>query len=286
MSDRQIVVSRRLLLSLGGASLLTACGSAAQENATPPAAPGTSAPGGAPAQPTPAAAASTAAAPSFPSPAPLAAIPEEPEYYVHAGPKELALTLDDGPSPTYTPQVLAVLRQYGITATFFVIGANVEKNPDILRQVVAAGHRVGNHTWSHPDLGTLSEAQVRSEIERTSEIITRVGRVRPPTLFRAPGGHFTRTSMAVCASLGLNPVAWSVDPVDWSRPGTQAIVDRVLSAAKPGSIILNHDGALLSPGESEVGGFADRSETVAALKTYLPRLIDAGYTFTLPDPAR
>ncbi|MFB7667702.1 polysaccharide deacetylase family protein [Kitasatospora sp. NPDC056138] len=283
MSDRQIAVSRRLLLSLGGAALLTACGSAARENAMPPVAPGTSAP----AQPTPAAAAaSTAAAPSFPSPAPLAAVPKEPEYYVHAGPGQLALTFDDGPSPTYTPQVLGILRQYGATATFFMIGANVEKHPDILRQVVAAGHQVANHTWSHPDLGTLSEAEVRGEIERTNEIITRVGRVRPPILFRAPGGHFTRTSMSVCASLGLHPVAWSVDPVDWSRPGTQAIVDQVLDAAKPGSIVLNHDGALLDPGESEIGGFADRSETVAALKTYLPRLIDAGYTFTLPDPAR
>jgi peptidoglycan/xylan/chitin deacetylase (PgdA/CDA1 family) len=199
---------------------------------------------------------------------------------------EVALTFDDGPSPTYTPQVLSVLHQYNVTATFFMIGTNVERHPDVLRQVLAAGHLVGNHTWSHPDLRTLAPAKVREEIERTSEIITRVGGGRPPILFRAPYGNFTSTAMAVSASLGMHAVDWSVDPRDWSRPGADAITQRVLTAIEPGAIVLNHDGALLDPGETEIGGAADRSETVAAVKAYLPRLIASGYRFTVPDPAR
>ncbi|MDH6115236.1 peptidoglycan/xylan/chitin deacetylase (PgdA/CDA1 family) [Kitasatospora sp. MAP12-15] len=198
----------------------------------------------------------------------------DPEYYVHAGSMALALTIDDGPSADYTPQVLSILRQYGVTATFFMVGSNVDQYPDVARQVHDEGHLIGNHTWSHVDLGTLSADQTRDEIQRTSDIIAQVTDGTSPTLFRAPGGYFTHAAMAVCGDLGLAPISWSVDPEDWSNPGTSAIVDRVLSNATTGSIILNHDG------------LGDRSQTVSALQTYLPQLIDSGYQFVLPDPAR
>ncbi|GAA2247493.1 polysaccharide deacetylase family protein [Kitasatospora cystarginea] len=265
-------------------TLLAACGAAEDRAGSQTPAPAT---GAASAGPVAKSGPSTRATPDPSAPAvhPVATA-KEPEHHVHAGDMAVALTFDDGPSPTYTPQVLSILHQYNVTATFFMIGTNIERHPEVLRQVLAAGHLVGNHTWSHPDLRALDPAKVREEIERTGDIITRVGRGAPPILFRAPYGNFTGTAMAVSASLGMHPVAWSVDPRDWSRPGAQAIVDGVLGAVRTEAIVLNHDGALLDPGQTEVGGPADRSETVAALRTYLPRLIDAGYEFTVPDPAR
>lgn len=195
----------------------------------------------------------------------------------------MALTFDDGPSLVSTPEILATLRRYGVTATFFMIGANIEKYPQVARQVVGEGHRVGNHSWSHPAFEGLPAAQVRTEIERTNAAITRVGG-RRPTLFRAPGGHFTPACMTVCAELGLRPVSWSVDPEDWSRPGTDAIVDRVLGAARTGSIVLNHDGCLSADHAPAPGSPCDRAQTAAALRRYLPRLVEAGYRFTVPGP--
>lgn len=283
------------MLTAGGMTLFSACGTVGSESGTakntataPESNPApASSPASSSAAPTPQPAGTpTPAAPSTaPSAKPSGKTPAEPEYYVHGGPMELALTLDDGPSPVYTPQVLAILRRHGVTATFFLIGANVEKFPDIVRQIVDDGHHLGNHTWSHPDLGTLSAGQTRDEMERTSDIIARSGRGQRPTLFRAPGGFFTHASMALCGELGLRPVSWSVDPRDWSRPGTQKIVDEVLGHARAGSIILDHDGSLLKGTAPVPGSPEDRSQTVAALDTYLPRLIGDGYRFTALDPA-
>ncbi|MBJ3813302.1 polysaccharide deacetylase family protein [Streptomyces flavofungini] len=195
-----------------------------------------------------------------------------PERHVHAGPKAMALTFDDGPSDVYTPQVLSILRQHGVTATFFMVGKHADLYPDTVRAVAAEGHLIGNHTWSHRNFKKLSAAEIRGEIERASERIDRILGV-PPTLFRAPYGHFTPTCMDICRDLGLRPVSWSVDPEDWSDPGAGVISERVLSEARTGSIILNHDG------------YSDRSQTVSALRAYLPRLIKSGYRFVLPDRA-
>ena len=263
--NRQTGFSRRLLFSAGGVALLSCCPAARAFGVTTRA----------PQRP---------ADPSLTAGRPALRPATEPDYYVQGGPMALALTFDDGPSPVYTGQVLAILRRHGVTATFFMIGANVQKYPDVLRQVLADGHRVGNHTWSHPDLGKRSDTQVREEIERTSDIIARVGRRQPPTLFRAPYGYFPPVSFAVCADLGLRPISWSVDPRDWSNPGTTAIVDTVMSRTRTGSIVLEHDGCLID-GPILPGGPADRSQTVHALARYLPRLIDNGYRFTVPGPA-
>ena len=192
-----------------------------------------------------------------------------PQFYVHEGDKAIALTIDDGPSSKYTPQVLALLAQYKIPATFCMIGQNADKHASLVAEVSAAGHLVANHTWTHPNLSKMTAAQVTAEIERTNDAITRGG-AKQPVLFRAPGGNWSPTVFQVCAKLGLRPLDWSVDPRDWSRPGTDHIVQNVLSHTKTGSIILEHDG----------GG--DRSQTVAALKRFLPQLLDAGYHFVQP----
>jgi peptidoglycan/xylan/chitin deacetylase (PgdA/CDA1 family) len=189
-----------------------------------------------------------------------------PEYYVHAGPKVIALTLDDGPHPVYTPQVLALLDRYKITATFCMIGRQVAANHALVSEVAAAGHMIANHTWDHANQSRLALSQIRSEIDRTNEALNSVG--VHPTVFRAPYGAWSRTLFEACAGADLRPLDWSVDPRDWSRPGASAIVSRILSNTRTGSIILEHDG----------GG--DRSQTVAALQVVLPQLLASGYRFT------
>jgi peptidoglycan/xylan/chitin deacetylase (PgdA/CDA1 family) len=192
--------------------------------------------------------------------------PAKPVYYVHDGPKTVALTIDDGPNPVYTPQILQVLARYGVTATFSMVGQSVASYPAIAREVAAAGHAIANHTWSHADLAAESASAVRDEITRASDIIhTATG--RQPTVFRAPYGAWSPVLLDYCAAQGLTPLDWSVDPRDWARPGVTSIVANILATTRTGSIILEHDG----------GG--DRSQTVAALKIVLPRLLDEGYRF-------
>lgn len=195
--------------------------------------------------------------------------PGEPMFHVHDGRKHIALTIDDGPSPEYTPQVLRLLEKYRVTATFSMIGLEVDAHPGLVREVAAAGHKIANHTWSHLDLVYLSPAAVADQIGRaTGAIHKATGRV--PALFRAPYGAWSPVVLRQCAEAGMTPLDWSVDPRDWSRPGVAAIVGNIMRNTRTGSIILEHDG----------GG--DRSQTVAALTIVLPRLLDAGYRFTTP----
>jgi peptidoglycan/xylan/chitin deacetylase (PgdA/CDA1 family) len=199
-------------------------------------------------------------------------VQSEPEYQVDAakiaaGQKAIALTIDDGPDPQWTPKVLEILRQHSVTATFFMIGSSAAENPDLVRAVAADGHSLATHTWSHKNLAKRSAAGVRTEIERGLDAVAQASGDQRPALFRAPYGAWSPTTFATCAALGQRPVAWSVDPEDWAEPGTQRIVNRVVSNTKAGSIILKHDG----------GG--DRSQTVAALRIYVPQLLARGYTF-------
>jgi peptidoglycan/xylan/chitin deacetylase (PgdA/CDA1 family) len=195
--------------------------------------------------------------------------PPEPVYYVDGGAKAIALTIDDGPSPIYTPQVLRILEKYHVTASFSMIGENVTYYPEMAREVADAGHLIVNHTWNHADLARLSASQTRSEIASASDAIhTAVGKT--PTMFRAPYGAWSRAALEYCASEKLTPLDWSVDPRDWAMPGVREIVSNIMANTRTGSIILEHDG----------GG--NRSETVAALKIVIPRLLDEGYHFTTP----
>ena len=193
----------------------------------------------------------------------------EPMYTVDDGPKVVALTIDDGPGPVYTPQILAILRRYGVTASFSMIGRNADTFRGVAREVAAAGHMIVNHTWNHYNLGYLPAAAVQDEIARATDAIHAATGQRPG-MFRAPYGVWPPAVFRYCARAGLTPLAWSVDPRDWSRPGVRVIVRDIESDTRTGSIILEHDG----------GG--NRSQTVAALKIWLPRLLEAGYQFTTP----
>ncbi|HJD82880.1 polysaccharide deacetylase family protein [Kitasatospora aureofaciens] len=180
--------------------------------------------------------------------------------------KVVYLTFDDGPSPTYTPRILSILNRYGVHATFFEIGENVAAHPSLTAQVARQGHSVQNHSWSHPDLRRLSGPSFNSQVGNTDQAI-RAQTGRTPKCLRPPYGAVNGTVRSRAAALGKQIVLWSVDPADWSRPGTGAIQSRVLRNVRPGSVILMHDG----------GG--DRSQTAAALPTILSTLKARGYSF-------
>jgi peptidoglycan/xylan/chitin deacetylase (PgdA/CDA1 family) len=187
------------------------------------------------------------------------------------GPKAIALTIDDGPSPVYTPQILRILEKYHVTASFSMIGLSVSYYPNIARDVADAGHMIVNHTWDHANLALKNASQTRTEIARATDAIHSAVGARP-RMFRAPYGAWSPAALEYCASENLMPLDWSVDPRDWSLPGVREIVSNIMRNTRTGSIILEHDG----------GG--DRSQTVAALNIVIPRLLDEGYRFRTMQP--
>ncbi|MFF0261290.1 polysaccharide deacetylase family protein [Streptomyces microflavus] len=182
----------------------------------------------------------------------------------------MVLSFDDGPDPLYTPDILATLRKHNVRAMFFVCGEMADANRDLLREMADDGHVVGNHSWSHPLVPGLTRAEIRDELGRTSEVVeATLGTA--PLWYRAPYGAWNRNSFEIGADLGMEPMAWTVDTLDWTTPGTGTIVRRVLDGAAPGVVVLSHDA----------GG--NRSQSVAALRRYLPGLLDEGYRITVPQ---
>lgn len=201
------------------------------------------------------------AAPAPRSSAPATAVWSQPLRHIPAEGGSIALTFDDGPDPRWTGQVLALLRAYHVHATFCLIGTYVAAHPALVRAIAAAGHTLCDHTWSHDEhVGGRPPAQITAQLGLTYDaIVTASGGVRP-RYFRAPGGNWTPALIAATRALGMVPLGWSVDPRDWSRPGTPAIVSGVLRGLRAGDIVLMHDG------------YGRREQTVAALRQLLPML--------------
>lgn len=173
----------------------------------------------------------------------------------------VALTFDDGPDPRYTPQVLALLREYGVTATFCVVGHLAAEFPELIRAIVADGHTMCNHSWDHDmALGSRSRAAIRADLERTTAAIRDAAPGTRVSYYRQPGGNWTARVVDVAEELGMTSLHWAVDPQDWRKPGAAKIAAMVNSHCHPGAIVLLHDG----------GG--EREGTVAALRTILPEL--------------
>lgn len=178
---------------------------------------------------------------------------------------EVALSFDDGPSAIYTQQVLAILKQYQVPATFFCIGRQVQQYPDLVKmEYNQTGIVIGNHTWSHPDLPLLTRQQITTQIQDTSTAIEQATG-KQPIFFRPPYGAINAQVRSVATSLKLTSVLWNDDTRDWARPGVKSIINTAVGTVGDGSIILMHDG----------GG--DRSETVAALPTIIKDLRSHGY---------
>ncbi|MFF5173916.1 polysaccharide deacetylase family protein [Micromonospora sp. NPDC000089] len=180
---------------------------------------------------------------------------------VTTGSDEVALTFDDGPDPTYTPQVLAVLRAYQVKATFCVVGQNAQDHPELIQEIVADGHTLCNHSWSHDvTLGKRSPAAIRADLTRTNDAIHAAVPDAHVGWFRQPGGAWTSPVVQVARELGMAPLHWTVDPNDWKAPGAPKITASVTGDTQAGSIVLMHDA----------GG--NRQGTVDALHRILPDL--------------
>jgi peptidoglycan/xylan/chitin deacetylase (PgdA/CDA1 family) len=192
-------------------------------------------------------------------------------YATHApGERTIALTFDDGPDPTYTPQILRVLARYRACATFFVLGRHVDAHPELLREIVKGGHAVGSHGYSHAILRWVWPGEIAAELNGTSAAIHRAAGIRTD-LFRHPGGMQGFFLPWMTKPVGWQVVVWSVDPQDYTEPGVAEIARRVLDEAHPGAIVLLHDG---SPDGTE-----SRAHTVEALPIILEELRDRGYQF-------
>ncbi len=188
--------------------------------------------------------------------------------------KQVALTFDDGPDTKYTPQVLDILKRYEAKATFFVVGRQVVKHPDVLERIHKEGHSIGNHSWDHANLTKLSSTQVQKEIKSTDEAIEKIIGVSTP-LVRAPYGAVTASIRRNLSSAGHQLVEWTVDTKDWNGTASEDMVELVRKRTKDGGIILMH---------SFGGKNGKLDNTVEALPLMIEALQQDGYAFvTVPE---
>lgn len=175
-------------------------------------------------------------------PLPAVASDEKIEF-INQGPtmgNRIALTFDDGPTPGVTDRILDELQRRGLHATFFMIGERLLDAPDLARRVLAEGHAVGHHTFTHANLTTLPDTKVSEEVEKSLGAMREILGIQP-RWFRPPFGALRRNQAPLIARHGMRIVFWNVDPKDWSRPGTEKIGDTILEGAAAGSIVLCHD---------------------------------------------
>lgn len=191
---------------------------------------------------------------------------EDVVYSWKSAGKKIALTFDDGPHPTQTPEILDILEEYGIRATFFVIGQNAEWYGDCLKMVYEAGHEIGNHSHTHANLTEAGYESVCREIEEAERLIGERIEYRPH-LLRPPGGQMGEDLYRAASERDYTVICWSVDTLDWAHTPSDAIVENVLTNAEGGDIILFHDY------------ISGESPTPAALRIIIPELLGRGYEF-------
>lgn len=178
--------------------------------------------------------------------------------------KVIALTFDDGPHPKTTYEILKVLKEKDVKATFFALGENVKQHPEILAKAKAEGHEIASHSYTHRHLKKLNKAECGEEMDNAESIIGKIaGR---PTLFRPPGGLYNEDVLKEAEKRNYTIVLWSIDTLDWQRPGVGSVVKKVMDQAKSGSIVLMHDGLYPMP-------------TPRALEIIIDRLRAKNYSF-------
>jgi peptidoglycan/xylan/chitin deacetylase (PgdA/CDA1 family) len=176
----------------------------------------------------------------------------------------IAMTFDDGPSAVLTPKILDLAAKKHIKLTFFLIGESAARNPKLVQRELAEGHEVGNHSWTHPDLAKMSDDAVRAEIQKTQDAIINASGYKP-VLMRPPYGAMTpKQRLWISHEFGVKIILWEVDPLDWKNPGPSVVAQRIISAVRPGSIILSHD---------------IHSGTIAAMPEVFDTLLAKGYKF-------
>lgn len=176
----------------------------------------------------------------------------------------ISITFDDGPEPRNTPRLLDMLKARNIKATFFVVGNRTGTWPAVTRRIVAEGHEIANHTWSHRLLSSLGDSAVREELSRCHDAIVKLTGAAP-RMYRPPGGAITqRQKEWIMSEFGYPTIMWTVDPQDWRRPGPAVVTSRILANTRPGAIILVHDL---------------HAQSVDAMPATLDGLLARGYRF-------
>ncbi len=200
--------------------------------------------------------------PATPTPAPK---PRQHDYtQVDVDGTYIAITFDDGPHATLTPQLLDMLKERGIHATFFVVGQNAAEYPEILKRMAAEGHEIGNHSWSHPALTRLGAEAVKSQLDRTNNAVAKATG-RAPVVMRPPyGATSAKLNRRFDEDYGLKVILWSVDPLDWRYRNASRVTQQILSQTGPGGIILAHD---------------IHASTVAAMPATFDGLLAKGFKF-------
>ncbi|MCZ4123250.1 polysaccharide deacetylase family protein [Streptomyces sp. H39-S7] len=202
---------------------------------------------------------------------PTRPVPIEIVHMPESGGKAVNITIDDGPDPTWTPKVLEVLKQNDVKAVFCVVGPQAKAHPDLIKEILAAGHRLCDHSMTHDTgMDKKSEAYQSQEILDAQRMIEQAAGGVKVQYWRAPGGAFTPFNRKLAAAHGMRPLGWNVDSKDFEKPGVGAIVSTVKHEVAGGPTLLFHDG----------GG--KRDQTVAALEKVLPWLKQQGYTFSFP----
>lgn len=179
----------------------------------------------------------------------------------------IALTFDDGPHPVYTPLILDILREYGIHATFFLVGENAQAYPELVLRIQREGHEIGNHTYRHANLKQKEAADIRREITLAEDAILQIGDQRPK-LLRPPGGLYNESVCEAARALDYTVILWTVDTRDWAHTPPEAITENVEENIRCGGIILCHDF---------IGGAP--SPTPEALRQFIPSLLRENYDF-------
>lgn len=192
---------------------------------------------------------------------------QDPTIRTKPLPGTVALTFDDGPNPTYTPQILAILKQNHIKATFFMVGANAQKYPEVVKMILKDGHAINSHSYSHPMLTKISESQLQNEVSLPQSIIQKIIGIKPVCL-RYPFGASNEHVRNVIREHGIIPVPMGFNSFDYERPGTDKIVSWVLKNIYSGQIILLHDG------------YDKREQTVAALPKIIEGVKNKGLGFS------
>ena len=192
------------------------------------------------------------------------------------GSKQIAFTYDDGPNDPHTLRLMDVLARHNVRAMFFLIGQYVRQRPDIVCDLVKAGHVVGNHTFTHPHLLVSSAVETRNQLAECQSAVQEVTG-ESPRLFRPPFGGRRPATLRIVRSLDMVPVMWNVTSWDWKTPGVEQIVQTCVRQIRGGDLILMHDGSHIAMG-------ADRSQTVIATERLIERYKPEGFEFvTVPE---
>ena len=180
--------------------------------------------------------------------------------------KKIALTFDDGPHPRYTERILDILERYDIKATFFVIGVNIQNYPEPFKKIVAAGHEIGNHSYSHSVCGAKENSDIIFDMQKCDALVKEITGSKP-TLYRPPCGIYDAKIVNAAREEGYSVILWSVDTLDWKNTPPEEISGNVLESVKGGDIILMHDYT------------SGKNTTCEALELMIPRLLEKGYEF-------